>query len=364
MTDTQELLRQRTLEVIERHDQLAQKMADPDVLEDSDRLREAAKEHSDLEDAVEVGKRYLRLLEELEQAQELLDDGDDEAIVEMARAEVDELESRIDTLQDRLRRLLVPKDPHADRAAVLEIRAGTGGDEAALFAGDLHRMYSRYTADRGWSMEVVSSNLGSAGGFKEIISVVRGDEAYGTLRYESGVHRVQRVPETESSGRIHTSAASVAVLPEAREVDVEIEPSEITVDVFRASGPGGQSVNTTDSAVRITHEPTGLVVSCQDEKSQHKNRSRAMQVLRSRLLDLRMQQQEKKREAKRRQQVGSGDRSAKIRTYNFPQNRVTDHRIDLTMYRLEEILDGELEELIDALRVAYAEERLQEAVGE
>ena len=364
MTDTQELLRQRTLEVIERHDELAQKMADPDVLEDSDRLREAAKEHSDLEQAVEVGERYLRLLEELEQAQELLDDGDDEEIVEMARAEVDELESRIDALQDRLRRLLVPKDPHADRAAVLEIRAGAGGDEAALFAGDLHRMYSRYAADRGWTMEVVSSNRGSAGGFKEIISVVRGDDAYGTLRYESGVHRVQRVPETESSGRIHTSAASVAVLPEAREVDVEIDPSEITVDVFRASGPGGQSVNTTDSAVRITHEPTGLVVSCQDEKSQHKNRSRAMQVLRSRLLDLRMQQQEKKREAKRRQQVGSGDRSAKIRTYNFPQNRVTDHRINVTMHRLEEILDGDLEELIDALRVAYAEERLQEAVGE
>ncbi|MDP2496975.1 MAG: peptide chain release factor 1 [Candidatus Palauibacterales bacterium] len=364
MTDTQELLRQRTLEVIERHDELAQKMADPDVLGDSDRLREAAKEHSDLEQAVEVGRRYLRLLDELEQAQELLDDEDDEEIVEMARAEVDELESRIDALQDRLRRLLVPKDPHADRAAVLEIRAGAGGDEAALFAGDLHRMYSRYVADRGWTMEVVSSNRGSAGGFKEIISVVRGDDAYGTLRYESGVHRVQRVPETESSGRIHTSAASVAVLPEAREVDVEIDPSEITVDVFRASGPGGQSVNTTDSAVRITHEPTGLVVSCQDEKSQHKNRSRAMQVLRSRLLDLRIQQQEKKREAKRRQQVGSGDRSAKIRTYNFPQNRVTDHRINLTMHRLEEILDGDLEELIDALRVAYAEERLQEAVGE
>lgn len=364
MTDTQELLRRRTLEVIERHDELAHKMADPDVLEDSDRLREAAKEHSRLERAVEVGERYLRLLEELEQAEEMLAEEDDEELVEMARNEVDELRSKLDSLQDRLRRLLVPRDPHADRAAVLEIRAGAGGDEAALFAGDLHRMYSRYVSDRGWTMEVVSSNPGSAGGFKEIISVVRGDEAYGTLRYESGVHRVQRVPETESSGRIHTSAASVAVLPEAEEVDVEIDPTEITVDVFRASGPGGQSVNTTDSAVRITHEPTGLVVSCQDEKSQHKNRSRAMQVLRSRLLDLRIQQQEKKRDAKRRQQVGSGDRSAKIRTYNFPQNRVTDHRINLTLHRLEEILDGDLEELIDALRVAYAEERLQEAVGE
>ncbi len=364
MTDTQELLRQRTLEVIERHDELAQKMADPEVLEDSDRLREAAKEHSDLERAVEAGRRYLRLLEELEQAEELVDDGEDEEIVEMARAEVDELEAEIESLQDRLRRLLVPRDPHADRAAVLEIRAGAGGDEAALFAGDLHRMYDRYAADRGWEMEVVSSNAGSAGGFKEIISVVRGDEAYGTLRYESGVHRVQRVPDTESSGRIHTSAASVAVLPEAEEVDVEIDPSEITVDVFRASGPGGQSVNTTDSAVRITHEPTDLVVSCQDEKSQHKNRSRAMQVLRSRLLDLRTREQEEERKAKRRQQVGSGDRSAKIRTYNFPQNRVTDHRIGLTMHRLEEILDGDLEELIDALRVAYARERLEEAVGE
>lgn len=364
MTDTQELLRQRTLEVIERHEELAQKMADPEVLEDSDRLREAAREHSHLEGAVEAGRRYLGLLEELEQAEELVAEGEDEEIVDMARAEVDELEARIESLQGRLRRLLVPRDPHADRAAVLEIRAGAGGDEAALFAGDLHRMYARYAADRGWEMEVVSSSAGSAGGFKEIVSVVRGDEAYGTLRYESGVHRVQRVPDTESSGRIHTSAASVAVLPEAEEVDVDIDPSEITVDVFRASGPGGQSVNTTDSAVRITHEPTGLVVSCQDEKSQHKNRSRAMQVLRSRLLDLRMREREEKRKAKRRQQVGSGDRSAKIRTYNFPQNRVTDHRIGLTTHRLEEVLDGDLEELIEALRVASARERLEEAVGE
>ena len=363
MTDTQELLRQRTLEVIERYDELAHEMADPEVLEDSDRLREAAKEHSDLERAVEVGRRYLGLLEEKEQAEEMLHEEEDEEIVEMARAEVQGLEGEIEALQDRLRRLLVPRDPHADRAAVLEIRAGAGGDEAALFAGDLHRMYSRYASDRGWTVEVVSSNRGSAGGFKEIISVIRGKDAYGTLRYESGVHRVQRVPETESSGRIHTSAASVAVLPEAEEVDVEIDPSDITVDVFRASGPGGQSVNTTDSAVRITHEPTGLVVSCQDEKSQHKNRSRAMQVLRSRLLDLRIRERKEKREAKRRQQVGSGDRSAKIRTYNFPQNRVTDHRINLTLHRLEEILDGDLEELIESLRVAYAEEKLQEAVG-
>jgi peptide chain release factor 1 len=253
---------------------------------------------------------------------------------------------------------LTPKDPLDDRAAVIEIRAGTGGDEAGLFAADLHRMYTRYAEKHGWKIELLSTSEGTLGGVKEVAFVVRGKNAYGTLRYESGVHRVQRVPETESQGRIHTSAATVAVLPEAEDVDVEIKPDEIKVDVYRSSGPGGQSVNTTDSAVRITHVPTGLVVTCQDEKSQHKNKARAMKVLRSRLLDLRVAEQEAERAAARKNQVGTGDRSAKIRTYNFPQNRVTDHRIELTLHRLPEIMDGNLDDLLRELRLARREERL------
>ena len=281
----------------------------------------------------------------------------------MASEEAARLRARRDELEERLQWLLVPGDPMDDRPAVLEIRAGTGGDEAALFAGDLYRMYTRYASDRGWEVEGVSFSEGTSGGFKEAVVVVRGEDAYGRLRYESGVHRVQRVPETESSGRIHTSAATVAVLPEAREVDVDLDPNDLKIDVFRASGPGGQSVNTTDSAVRITHEPTGLVVSCQDEKSQHKNRRKAMKVLRSRLLDRRIAEQEAKRARARRAQVGTGDRSAKIRTYNFPQSRVTDHRIDYTTHDLSSVLDGDLDELIDALRIAGLEEKLEAAVG-
>jgi peptide chain release factor 1 len=308
---------------------------------------------------VEAGRRYLRVTEEVAQSEELMRTESGE-LADMAREEVDRLRGEMDSLIGDLRTLLVPRDPLDDRPAVVEIRAGAGGDEAALFAADLFRMYSRFSDHRGWSVELASTSEGALDGLKEVIFVVRGKEAYGTLRYESGVHRVQRVPVTESSGRIHTSAASVAVLPEAEEVDVEIDPNDLKIDVFRSSGPGGQSVNTTDSAVRITHIPSGLVVTCQDEKSQHKNKAKAMKVLRSRLLDQQVAEQEAKRARERRLQVGTGDRSAKIRTYNYPQNRVTDHRINLTVHRLEAVMDGDLDELVEALRSAGFEERLQD----
>jgi peptide chain release factor 1 len=278
---------------------------------------------------------------------------------ELAEEELEGLTERIGALTHGARELLVPKDPLEDRPAVVEVRAGTGGDEAGLFAADLLRMYRRLAERKGWTLELISLSEGIPGSIKEVIFSVRGKRVYGQIRYESGVHRVQRVPQTESSGRIHTSAATVAVLPEAEEVDLEIDPADLRVDVFRSSGPGGQSVNTTDSAVRITHLPSGLVVSCQDEKSQHKNKAKALKVLRSRLLDLKIAEQEASRARERKLQVGTGDRSAKIRTYNFPQNRVTDHRIGLTLHRLEEILDGDLDDLISALRLAQEEERLE-----
>ncbi len=360
MTDPHELLVQRLHLLIERYDELGRQMSDSAVIANRSRLKELAREHSEIEPAVEAARAYLRLLDERRQAEEVATSGDDPELVELARAEVEALTETIDSRHESLRALLVPRDPHDDRPAVVEIRAGTGGDEAGLFAADLYRMYSRYCADRDWEQEVMSTSEGARGGIKEIIFTARGRDAFGRLRYESGVHRVQRVPETESSGRIHTSAATVAVLPEAEEVDVEIDPNDLKVDVFRSSGPGGQSVNTTDSAVRVTHIPTGLVVSCQDEKSQHKNKAKALKVLRSRLLDRQIAEAEAARSRERRLQVGTGDRSAKIRTYNFPQNRVTDHRINFTSHRLEEILGGDLDELIDALRVAGQEERLEE----
>jgi len=360
-TDTRDILERRTREVLERQEELARALADPEVLGDSDRLASLAQEHSSLGPAVEAGERYLKLLDQLEQARELAAGDDD--LADLAASDADRLRDEIEALERRLRWLLVPGDPLDDRPAVMEIRAGTGGDEAALFAGDLHRMYTRYASGRGWTVEPVSFSEGGAGGFKEVVFVVRGKNVYGRLRYESGVHRVQRVPETESSGRIHTSAATVAVLPEAEEVDVELDPGDLKIDVFRSSGPGGQSVNTTDSAVRITHLPTGLVVTCQDEKSQHKNKARALKVLRSRLLDRRIAEREAARARERRAQVGTGDRSAKIRTYNFPQSRVTDHRIGYTTHDLQGVLDGDLDELVEALRVAGLEERLEASAG-
>ncbi|MET0396463.1 MAG: peptide chain release factor 1 [Longimicrobiaceae bacterium] len=315
-----------------------------------------SKEYAELEPVVRPITAWRKAAEELASAEELAASGDRD-MAEMANAEIAELRPRIEAMEDEIRILLLPKDAADEKNVILEVRAGTGGDEAALFAGDLLRMYQRFVESRGWKVELVSLSEGTMGGVKDAVFVARGTNAYGDLRYESGVHRVQRVPATETQGRIHTSAATVAVLPEAEEVDVQIDPGEIRIDVFRASGAGGQHVNKTESAVRITHLPTGLVVSCQDEKSQHKNKDRALGVLRSRLLDLRIAEQEAERARDRKLQVGTGDRSAKIRTYNFPQSRVTDHRIGYTTHALQQVLDGGLDEMIEKLKMASQAER-------
>ena len=362
MMSDRDTLEDRLRAAADRHEELARRMAEPEVLSDVALLRDIAREHSALGPVARAAERHFKLLDDLRQAREVAAESEGE-LAEMAAAEVAELEAEREAAREELRRLLVPKDPLDDRPAVVEIRAGTGGDEAALFAADLYRMYARFAAESGWDVELISTSEGALGGLKEIVFVVRGSDAYGRLRYESGVHRVQRVPETESQGRLHTSAATVAVLPEAEEVDIEIDPADLKIDVFRSSGPGGQSVNTTDSAVRVTHRPTGLVVSCQDEKSQHKNKARALKVLRSRLLDRLVAEQEAERARERRTQVGTGDRSMKIRTYNFPQNRVTDHRIHFTTHRLEAILAGDLEEVVEALRLAGTEERMAAEAG-
>jgi len=352
-------MRQRLLGAEERLVELDRLLSDPDVVSDMTRLRELGRERAHVEPVVSTGKELLTAFDEHAGAKELVEESEDAEMRAMAEEEMAELEARIEVLTARARELLIPKDPLEDRAAVVEIRAGAGGDEAGLFAGDLMRMYQRVAEHNGWSVELMSLNEGIPGSIKEVIFLVRGAGAYGQLRFESGVHRVQRVPETESQGRIHTSAATVAVLPEADEVDLQIDANDLRIDVFRSSGPGGQSVNTTDSAVRITHIPSGLVVSCQDEKSQHKNKAKGMKVLRSRLLDQMIAEQEAERASERRTQVGTGDRSAKIRTYNFPQNRVTDHRIGLTTHNLEQVLAGELSEFVSALRLAQEEERLE-----
>ncbi len=343
---------------------MERQLSDPDVIRNLDRLRELGQERAVLAGAVKAGREVHAVEAELDDARELLAESTDPEMTELAEEEIVTLDERLAGAVARLREALIPPDPMEDRPAVVEIRAGTGGDEAALFGADLVRMYRRLAERCGWTVELMSLSEGIPGAVKEAIFTVRGKGAYGQLRYESGVHRVQRVPETESQGRIHTSAASVAVLPEAEEVDIEIDAADLRVDVFRSSGPGGQSVNTTDSAVRITHLPTELVVTCQDEKSQHKNKAKAMKVLRSRLLDREVTAREAKRAAERRSQIGSGDRSAKIRTYNFPQNRVTDHRIGLTLYRLGDVLDGDLEEVVAALRLAREEERLRGGGGD
>ncbi len=314
------------------------------------------REHARLEGIRRTAARLEKLTEELSQAREMSQEPDPE-LVELALADAERLTPEISRLESDLQAVLIPPDPLDNRDTIVEIRAGTGGDEAALFAADLLRMYQRYAESRGWSIETVSLSEGKIGGVKDAVFKVKGDSAYGRLRYESGVHRVQRVPATEAQGRIHTSAATVAILPEAEEVDVSIDESDLKIDVFRSSGPGGQSVNTTDSAVRITHVPTGLVVQCQDQKSQLQNKIKAMDVLRARLLDRIVAEKEAERARERRSMVGTGDRSAKIRTYNFPQNRVTDHRINFTTHRLEGVLQGDLDEIIDTLRAAYLEER-------
>jgi peptide chain release factor 1 len=348
----------RIREVVSRYDDLSSLLADSATIADPERLREISREHARLSEVVEAVESLRRLRAEESGARAVLqEDGVDPELAEMAKAELDRLGPAVAKQEADLKLLLIPRDPLDNRDAVVEVRAGTGGDEAALFAGELFRMYSRFAESRRWKVELISISEGGQGGVKEAIFIVRGTNAYGDLRYESGVHRVQRVPATESQGRIHTSAATVAVLPEAEDVDVAIADSDLRIDVYRSSGPGGQSVNTTDSAVRITHLPTGLVVTCQDEKSQHKNRDKALSVLRSRLLDLRIAEQEAERARNRRLQVGTGDRSAKIRTYNFPQSRVTDHRIGYTTHALQQLLGGDLTELIERLRLASQEER-------
>ncbi|OPX19428.1 MAG: peptide chain release factor 1 [Desulfobacca sp. 4484_104] len=324
-------------------------LSDPEIIKDQERYQQYAREHAELAPLIQTFRHYQQVRQELESNQTLLKEESDEDIKALAREEIQQLKTQLSGLEEELRVLLLPKDPNDARNILLEIRAGTGGEEAALFVADLFRMYSRYAENKGWKVEVLSHSPTGMGGLKEIIALIAGQQVYSRLKYESGVHRVQRVPVTESQGRIHTSAVTVAILPEAEDVEVQINPEEIRVDVFRSSGPGGQSVNTTDSAVRITHIPTGLVVSCQDEKSQHKNKAKALKVLRSRLLDLKQREQQQKIAQDRKSQVGTGDRSERIRTYNFPQGRVTDHRPGLTLYRLEGMLAGDLDELLDAL---------------
>jgi peptide chain release factor 1 len=351
---------EQSLEKIEkRHRELTELLADPQVLSDRKRYRALAKEHAELSEIVELVRRRRQLAKNIEEDEKIRRESGDPDLVQLAAAELEELETERKKLEAELHSLLSPEEPGGDKNAIVEIRAGTGGEEAALFAADLYRMYSKFAEKEGWKVEVLNSNATGVGGFKEIIFLVEGRGAYSRLRFESGVHRVQRVPLTEASGRIHTSAASVVVLPEAEEVEVNVAPEDLKVDVFRSSGPGGQSVNTTDSAVRITHLPSGLVVTCQDEKSQHKNKAKALKVLRARLLDHAQRRQEQEIASTRKSMVRSGDRSEKIRTYNFPQNRVTDHRIRLTLHSLEEILAGDLEPIIDSLRAKRQEENLK-----
>lgn len=348
-------------EVQKRFEEITQLVSDPEVISDSSRYRILSKEHSELTPIVSVYQQYRRIEQELEAQRQLVaDPHEDPDIKALAHEETPVLKKQLEQMGEELRRLLVPKDPLDNSNSVLEIRGGTGGEEAALFAADLYRMYQRYAERQGWKTELLSASYSEVGGFKEVVLGIAGNEVFRRLKFESGVHRVQRVPRTESQGRIHTSAATVAVLPEAEDIEVEIHPQDLRIDVYRSSGPGGQSVNTTDSAVRITHLPSGIVAQSQDEKSQHKNRGKAMKVLRARLYETLRQEQRSKEAAQRRSMVGSGDRSERIRTYNFPQGRVTDHRIGLTLYKLEQIMTGELDELIEALLAADQAERLME----
>jgi peptide chain release factor 1 len=350
---------QKLEEVVERFKEVEGLLADSTVLADRENLLSLTREHSDLSGVVETFSRYKKVCEEIEDLRELLQDADAE-VKTMAKAELPELESSRETLEKQLQALLLPKDPNDDKNIFLEIRAGTGGEEAALFAAALYRMYARYAEARKWKVEVMSLSEADAGGFKEVVAQISGNKVYSRLKYESGTHRVQRVPVTETQGRIHTSACTVAVLPEVADVELEIDPSDLRIDVYRASGAGGQHVNKTDSAVRITHIPSGVVVSCQDEKSQHKNKARAMKVLRSRILDQLEEERRARTAADRKSQVGSGDRSERIRTYNFPQGRCTDHRIGLTLYRLESILEGDIDEIVDRLTTHYQAESLSQ----
>ncbi len=343
---------------IERFREVEQLVAEPDIHKDPSRYKSLMQEHAHLGEIAESYRRYTELTEQLEQARALLEDEQDHELQEMARQEVKQLERDIERLEHELKLLLIPKDPLDHKNTIMEIRAGTGGDEASLFAADLYRMYSRYAESKGWKTEIMSASETEVGGYKEIVLSISGQQIFGNLKFESGVHRVQRVPTTESGGRIHTSAVTVAVLPEAEDTDVQLNPEDLRIDVFRSSGPGGQSVNTTDSAVRITHEPSGLVVSCQDEKSQHKNKAKALRILKARLYEIEEQKKQQERASARKSQIGSGDRSERIRTYNFPQNRVSDHRINLTLHKLDNVIQGSLDELIEALKLSEQEQLL------
>ena len=351
-------MEEKLKQIIDRFNELESLLADPKVISDNVRLKETAKEHTQINLVIPKANRYLVLVNEIEENKLLLK-SDDEELKSLAAEEISQMEEELNELEDKLKILLIPQDPNDDKNTIIEIRAGTGGEEAALFAADLFRMYSRFAELNGWSREVIASNGTGIGGFKEIIFSVKGTSVYGKMKFESGVHRVQRVPKTETGGRLHTSAATVAVLPEAEDAEIDISESDLKIDTYRASGAGGQHVNKTESAIRITHVPTGLVVTCQDEKSQHKNRTAAMKVLKSRLLAQEEERLAKERADARKLMVSTGDRSAKIRTYNFPQGRITDHRINFTSYQLDGVMDGQLNEFIEQLKIANQQAFLQ-----
>ena len=346
--------------VKQRFDEVNDLIIQPDVIADQKRYIELNKEYKDLRALMDEREKYLELTNNIDEAKEIIADGSDAEMTEMAKMQLEEAEKEVPQLEEKIRMMLVPKDPDDAKNVVMEIRAGTGGDEASIFAGDLYRMYTKYVESKGWKHNIVDYSEGTSGGFKEMIFEITGEDVYGTMKFEAGVHRVQRVPQTETQGRVHTSAATVMVLPEAEEFDVEIDPKEVRIDYFCSSGPGGQSVNTTYSAVRLTHEPTGLVAQCQDQKSQHKNKEKAFRVLRSRLYEMELAKKQEADAAKRNSMVSSGDRSAKIRTYNYSQGRVTDHRINLTLYDLSNIIDGDIQKIIDELRLVENTEKLKE----
>ncbi len=364
LQDNSNIMIERLQIVKQRFDEVADLIIQPDVIMDQKRYVRLNKEYKDLMKIVEKGEEYKEALSNIEEANEIISDGSDAEMVEMAKMELDEASAKIPKLEEDIKFLLIPKDPEDAKNVIVEIRAGTGGDEASIFAGDLYRMYTKFAADNGWKVELEDFSEGTSGGFKEIIFSMSGEEVYGTMKFESGVHRVQRVPQTETQGRVHTSAATVMVLPEAEEFDIDLKMSDVRVDYFCASGPGGQSVNTTYSAVRLTHVPSGIVAQCQDQKSQHKNKDKAFKVLRSRIYEVELEKKLMADSAKRKTLVASGDRSAKIRTYNYPQGRVTEHRIGLTIYDLNNVINGDLHKIIEELKLEENSEKLRSTEDE